>query len=71
MFLSFILSLSLKHIIPQYKIPVAVSLRAARTLLKILKSKNKNVNTQFTHISRHRGAQSLLQKGKIEKTDYY
>ena len=40
------------HRIPLYFIPVSVSLMLARTLLKILLSKNKNFKTQFTYASR-------------------
>ena len=53
------------HRMPLYFIPVSVSLRVARTLLKILLSKNLNFNTQFTHAFRQPGALNLLQKIKI------
>ena len=39
-----------------YLIPVAVSLRAATTLLNRFGSETLNVNTQFTHVSGHPGA---------------
>ena len=61
----FFFLLSGNHRMPLYFIPVSVSLRLARTLLKRLVSKNKNFNTQFTHASRHPGAENLLQKLKI------
>ena len=44
---------------------MSVSLRAARTLLKTLRSENVNFNTQFIHVSRPPRAQSLLQKFKF------
>ena len=44
------------HRMPLYFIPVSVSQRLARTLLKRLLSKNLNFNTQPTHASRHPGA---------------
>ena len=44
------------HIIPLYLIPVAVTLRVARTLQKRLMSEVQNFNTQFTYVFRHPGA---------------
>ena len=41
------------HRIPLYSIPVAVSLRADKTVLKRLWSENFNFNTPFTHVFRH------------------
>ena len=45
-----------QHRMPLYFIPVFVSQRLARTLLKSLLSQNSNSNTQFKHASRHPGA---------------
>ena len=41
--------LNITHRMPLYFIPVSVSLRLARTLIKRLLSKNLNFKTQFTH----------------------
>ena len=49
------LNCTILHRMPLYFVPVSVSLRVARTLLKRLLSKNLNLNIQFTHASRHPG----------------
>ena len=44
------------------KSPIAVSMRAARTLLKRLTSENLNLSTQFALVPRHPGTNSLFTK---------
>ena len=51
-----------RHRFPLYYLNVVVDLRAARTLLERFRSKSYDVNTQFTHVSRHPGTLSFKQK---------